>query len=105
MEYCQNENKIFTFISLDSNNWESRIQKTNFSHFIYLSSLHVLSSDETSELFRLIKNRKCIVSTTKDIKTHYTVVKLDSEVELYDGSYIMSIEEYIQFIIRNFNIK
>ncbi len=105
MEYCQKKNRIFSFIALGSKDWKLKIGETSLSHFIYLSNLQLLSIYDTNELFRLLKHRKFIISTTKDIKTHYKVVKLNSEMQGYDGSYIMSVEEYIQFIIKNFQYK
>lgn len=105
IEYCQNNNNIFMFISLNSKDWREEIKNTNSSHYIYLSNLQLLSRYEVKELFTLLKNKKFIISTTQAIKTHYEVLKIDSDMQLYDGSYIISIEEYIQFIIKNFQYK
>lgn len=105
MEYCQNEKEIFTFISLSSKNWKTKIKNAGFSHLIYISNLQLLKEYDVVELFRLLKDRKFIISTTKHVKTHYRVIKLNTDMQFYDGSYIMSIEEYIQFIIKNFQYK
>jgi DNA-binding NtrC family response regulator len=105
MEYCQRENKIFSFISLSSYNWELKIRKTPNSHLIYISNFHMLNEKEVFKLFKILKNRIFILSTTKDIKTSYKTIKVDADMQLYDGSYILSIEEYIQYIIKNFQYK
>lgn len=105
IEYCQKKNEIFTFISLSSNNWKRKIKNADFSHLIYISNLQLLREYDVVELFRLLKNRKFIISTTQQIKTHYRVIELNTNMQFYDGSYIMSIEEYIQFIIKSFQYK
>lgn len=105
MEYCQNKNKIFSFISLSSPDWKLKITDAGFSHFIYISNLQLLNKNDIDILFKLLKNRKFIISTTETIETDHKVIKIDSDMQLYDGSYIMSIEKYIQFIIKNFQYK
>lgn len=105
MEHCQMENKIFSFISLSSENWKLKIKNTAHSHLLYISNLHLLNQNEIDELFRMLKNRIFIISTTEHIKTSYKTIKVDADMQLYDGSYIMSVEEYIQYIIKNFQYK
>jgi DNA-binding response OmpR family regulator len=105
MEHCQRENKIFSFISLSSNSWKTKITNSSKSHLLYISNLHLLQDHEIDELFKLLKNRLFILSTTKEIKSHYKTIKVDTDMDFYDGSYIMSVEEYIQYIIKNFQYK
>ena len=105
MEHCQMENKIFSFISLSSENWKLKIKNTAHSHLLYISNLHLLNDNEIDELFKMLKNRIFIISTTQHIKTSYKTIRVDADMQLYDGSYIMSVEEYIQYIIKNFQYK
>lgn len=105
MEYCQRKNKIFSFISLSSHNWKYKIRNTSYSNLLYISNLHLLDEDEMNHLFKLLKNRMFIISTTKYINTSYRMIKVNADMQFYDGSYIISIEEYIQYIIKNFQDK
>jgi len=105
MEHCQRENKIFSFISLSLDNWKSKIRNTAQSHLLYISNLHLLKEEEIDILFKILKNRIFIISTTKHIKSSYKTIKVNADLQLYDGSYIMSIEKYIQYIIKNFQYK
>lgn len=105
MEHCQRENKIFSFISLSSLNWKLEIRNTTHSHLLYISNLHLLNENDIDELFKILKNRIFIISTTKYIKTSYKTIKINANIQPYDGSYIISIEEYIQYIIKNFQYK
>ncbi len=105
MEYGQNKNQIFSFISLTAKDWKSKIRETNFSDFIYISNAQILSNYDRAELLHMIQNKKFIISTTKPIKTKYKVLELNSDEDLYDANNIMSIEKYIQFIIKNFQYK
>ncbi len=105
MEYGQNKNQIFSFISLTAKDWKSKIRETNFSDFIYISNAQILSNYDRAELLHMIQNKKFIISTTKPIKTKYKVLELNSDEDLYDANNIMSIEKYIQFIIKNFQHK
>lgn len=105
MEYSQNKNQIFSFISLTSKDWKSKIRESNFSDFIYISNAQTLNNYDRAELLQLIQNKKFIISTTKPIQTKYKVLELNSDEDLYDANNIMSIEKYIQFIIKNFQYK
>jgi len=105
IQYCQKENKIFSFISLSSPHWKSKIKDAGSSNCIYISNLQLLDEKDIEILFKLLKNKKFIISTTESINTQYKVIKIDSDMQLYDGSYIMSVEEYIQYVIKNFQYK
>jgi len=105
MEYSKNKNQTFSFVSLTSKDWKSKIKETNFSDFIYITNAQILSNYDRAELLHMIQNKKFIISTTKPIKTKYKVFELNSDEDLYDANNIMSIEKYIQFIIKNFQYK
>lgn len=105
MEHCQRENKMFSFISLSSPKWKYKIKNTSHSHLLYISNLHLLNKQKVDELFKILKNRIFIISTTKYVHSSYKTIKVDADMQFYDGSYIMSVEEYIQYIIKNFQYK
>lgn len=105
MEYSQSRNQIFSFISLTSKDWKSKIRESNLSDFIYISNAQTLTNHDRDELLSMVENKNFIISTTKPIKSKYKVLELNSDEDLYDANNIMSIEKYIQFIIKSFQHK
>ncbi len=105
LEYTQKNKRVCSFISISSSDWKSKIIQSKLSDFLYISNLQLLNQYSRNILLNMLKNRKFIISTTLPIKTIYPMVELNSDIPLYESSTIMSIEEYIQFIIKTFQYK
>jgi len=101
-EYAKNKNRVLVFVPLAMRNWKDKIENSNPKHILYISELQTLKKAERDQLFRLIENREFIVSTTTDIETPFTTVEINTDNKLYDQNEILTIDEYVKFIVNSF---
>ncbi|HIM94563.1 MAG TPA: response regulator transcription factor [Campylobacterales bacterium] len=101
-EYAKNKNRVLVFVPLAMRNWKDKIENSNPKHILYISELQTLKKAERDLLFRLIENREFIVSTTTDIETPFTTVEINTDNKLYDQNEILTIDEYVKFIVNSF---
>ncbi len=98
-EYSQQYKKLFTFVPIIGNKWQKKIRETDDSDLLYIKNVRYLSKKEKVELLSLLQGKKFILSTILPLESDYKTIKLTIDVHDYDGSEIMNIERYIQFII------
>jgi len=101
-EYAKNKNRVLVFVPLAMRNWKDKIENSNPKHILYISELQTLKKAERDLLFRLIENREFIVSTTTNIETPFTTVEINTDNKLYDQNEILTIDEYVKFIVNSF---
>ena len=102
-EYAKNKNRVLVFVPLAMRNWKDKIENSNPKHILYISELQTLKKAERDLLFRLIENREFIVSTTTNIETPFTTVEINTDNKLYDQNEILTIDEYVKFIVNSFH--
>jgi DNA-binding NtrC family response regulator len=82
----------------------NEIRKDN--NLIYLLNFNTLKTSVISKLFDIISNKKVIVELKSGSSfEHPNLITLKSEKNEMSDDYIMSIEEYIKFIIKKYETK
>ncbi len=105
-DYCSKTNQPFIFISLTSSNAIEQILKADKDEIIYLSELQKLKKSEKTKLFEVVKDRLAFISTTdltEDVPFYYIEVSSNSKMLNHDE--ILSIDDYVKYIILNFQNK
>ena len=100
--YAKQKDRVLSFIPLDSKDWKSKIEKANLKHLLYISDLQTLKKTEREQLFDILQGRDFIVSTTSDIETPYKSIEINTDNKLYDQNEILTIDDYVKFIVNNF---
>jgi DNA-binding NtrC family response regulator len=100
--YAQNTDRVLVFVPLGAKNWRDKIEKSNPKHILYISELQTLKKAERDQLFELISRREFIISTTTDIETTYPKVEINTDNKLYDQNEILTIDDYVKFIVNSF---
>jgi len=100
--YAQKKDRVLVFVPLALKNWKEKIEKSNPRHILYISELQTLKKSEREQLFALIENREFIISTTTDIETPYPKLEINTDNKLYDQNEILTIDDYVKFIVNNF---
>jgi len=105
-DYCASIEKSFTFISLTSSNANEQILKANKDEIIYLTELQKLKKSEKAKLFEIIKERLVFISTT-DLTENipFFQIELTSNNKMLNNDEILSIDDYVKYIILNFQNK
>ena len=100
--YAKQQDRVLIFVPLNSKDWKSRIEKSNPKHILYVSDLQLLKKSEREQLFTLLENRQFILSTTSDIETPFGQIEINTDNKLYDQNEILTIDDYVKFIVNNF---
>jgi len=75
-------------------------------NLIYLTNFDSLKSSAMDKLFNIISNKKSIIELKNDSSFEYpNTIVLESEKKEIDNNSILSIEEYIKYIIKNYEDK
>ena len=101
-EYAKNNNRVLVFIPLAMKNWKDKIENSNPKHILYISELQTLKKAERDQLFKLIADREFIISTTTNIETPFITVEINTDNKLYDQNEILTIDDYVKFIVNSF---
>ncbi len=105
-DYCSNIGKPFIFISLTSSNATEQILKTNKDEIIYLTELQKLKKSEKAKLFEIVKDRLIFMSTTDLTESApFFYIELNSDNKMLNHDEILSIDDYVKYIILNFQNK
>jgi len=105
-DYCASIEKSFIFISLTSSNAIEQILKANKDDIIYLTELQKLKKSEKAKLFEIVKERLVFISTT-DLTENipFFQIELNSNNKMLNHDEILSIDDYVKYIILNFQNK
>jgi len=101
-EYAKLKDRVLIFVPLSSKEWKNKIENANRKHILYVSDLQTLKKAEREQLFTLIEGRDFIVSTTSEIETPYNSIEINTDNKLYDQNEILTIDDYVKFIVNNF---
>jgi len=101
-EYAKIKDRVLVFVPLSSKDWKSKIEKANVKHLLYISDLQTLKKAEREQLFDILEGRDFIISTTSDIETPYKTIEINTDNKLYDQNEILTIDDYVKFIVNNF---
>jgi DNA-binding response OmpR family regulator len=101
-EYAKANNRVLVFVPLAMKNWKEKIENSNPKHLLYISELQTLKKAERDQLFKLLEHREFIISTTTNIETPFTTVEINTDNKLYDQNEILTIDDYVKFIVNSF---
>jgi len=101
-DYAKANDYTLVYISLSNPNWQKSIEKSNTSYLLYLSDIEILKKVEKNQLFKTLEGYNFIISTTSSVDTPYDSVSIISESKLYDQNEILTIDDYVKFIVNNF---
>ncbi len=96
-------NVILTFIDLQEENWQKEVTALATNKIAYISRVDKLKKDERERLFELLKGKTFLLSSLdSSVETPYETITLNSNNKLYDQNNILTINEYVQYIIKKF---
>ncbi|MEA3522904.1 MAG: response regulator [Campylobacterota bacterium] len=105
-KYAENEEKPLHFISLTSTKAFHEITTLSESAIIYISDFQALKKSDHPSFFNLISNRKVIVSSTeKIVDIDFKVLEMKSHNQLFEYGDILPIEDYVKYIVLNYQHK
>ena len=105
--FAKEYNESFSFISLDDSDALQQLKKIHDSELVYLIDYQNIKKGEKTKILSLIKNRRVILSTT-DIHEEFEdleVLEIKSDDSVFEKGDILSIENYVKYIITKYQTK
>ena len=103
--HAQQNNMLLTFIPLSDKNWKEKIEKSSSSAVLYITEIHELKKTDRELLLELLKAYNFILSTTSNIESEFKTITLNTDSKLYDQNEILTIDDYVKFIVNSFQYK
>lgn len=101
--YAQHKNKTLQFVSLSSSKALQDIISLPIHSILYLTDFQNFKKSDHKTLFELLEKRQCIISSTDYIDhVPFRMIEVKSENHLFDQGEILPIEEYVKYIMLNF---
>jgi len=91
------------FISLGASDWKKKAKSYESHCIAYIVHLDKLDATKRQDLFTIVQDKQFIISYIgKEIQTPFATIKLDTKTRLLDYTEILTIDEYIQQVIKDF---
>jgi hypothetical protein len=104
-EYAIQTNTLLTFIPLSDKNWKKKIQNSSPSSLLYITEIHQLKKTDKEALLEMLKEYNFILSSTTNIESDFETITLNTDSKLYDQNEILTIDDYVKFIVNSFQYK
>ncbi len=104
-EYSKTIKTSPVFIALDCANALEEIEKYDDKTLLYLVNLQKLKRTEKAKILSSLEGKNIILCTTdinEQIDMDITTITLDNYNKIYDNGDILSIDEYVKYIIQSF---
>ena len=104
-EYANTNNKLLTFLPLGDKNWKEKLQNNTGRSLIYVTEIHILKKADREFLMESLKQHDFILCSTSDLESDFDTITLNTDSKLYDQNEILTIDDYVKFIVNSFQYK
>ena len=104
-EYAQMNNKLLTFIPLGEKSWREKMANCSTDSLLYITEIHTLKKTDREQLLTLLESRDFILCSTTELETDFPTMTLNTDSKLYDQNEILTIDDYVKFIVNSFQYK
>ena len=104
-EYARDEDKLLTFVPLSDKTWKSKITNSPSNSILYVTEIHTLKKAEKEQLLELLKSYEFIMCSTGELECDFETITLNTDSKLYDQNEILTIDDYVKFIVNSFQYK
>jgi len=106
MDLNRSGRNVLVYISLAQEDWRERIESLDDTVIGYINHLEKLKKGDREILFEMLSDKRFVMCDTTDgIETPFETITLSSSSRLYDQNEILTIDEYVQYIVRTFQYK
>jgi len=104
-EYATKTGTLLSFIPLGDDDWKEKILKSSPSSLLYITEIHELKKAERENLLSLIKDYQFVLCCTSPLECDFEIITLNTDSKLYDQNEILTIDDYVKFIVNSFQYK
>jgi hypothetical protein len=104
-EYAQNEGKLLCFVPLTEKAWKEKISNSPSSAILYITEINTLKKADREFLLEELKSYEFIMCSTEELECEFDTITLNTDSKLYDQNEILTIDDYVKFIVNSFQYK
>jgi len=105
-EYAKKQDLAIHFISLNDTKALNSIDTLPQNAIAYIIDYQALKKSDKQLFCTLIAGKKAIVSSSDKIENvEYPIIEIETEQNIFDKSEILPIEDYVKFIVLNYQDK
>ena len=105
-EYASNKNLPIHFLTLSDPKAMNEISSIPQNCIIYVIDYQVLKKGDKKAFCELMSDKKAIIASSDKIEdVEYPVLEIKSESNVFDRGEILPIEDYVKFIVLNYQSK
>jgi DNA-binding NtrC family response regulator len=103
LDIANRHKRQLKFINLQKDGWRSKVRALEEKEIGYISRVDKLKKEERDRLFELLEGKQFIISSLDaSIETPYEKITLNANNKMYDQGNILTINEYVQYIIKKY---
>ena len=104
-EYANKKDRLLTFLPLGDKTWKDKLEKSSSHALVYITEIHTLKKADKEFLLDKLKSLDFILCTTSELETEFETLTLNTDSKLYDQNEILTIDDYVKFIVNSFQYK
>ncbi len=103
LEIAKKYKTTLKFIDLQQDNWRSKVKSIGEAQVAYISRVDKIKKEDREKLYDYLKGKSFILSSLDaSVETPYENIILNSNNKMYDQNNILTINEYVQYIVKKF---
>jgi response regulator of citrate/malate metabolism len=104
-EHAKQSGTLLTFIPLSDKTWKEKIEKSSPSSLLYITEVHELKKTDKASLLEILPDYEFILCSTCELESDFQTITLNTDSKLYDQNEILTIDDYVKFIVNSFQYK
>ncbi|MEA1917372.1 MAG: response regulator [Campylobacterota bacterium] len=105
-KYATKHNRSIHFISLSNPNALSKLNTLPNNEIIYLCDFNTIKKIDRKIVYNAIRDKEAIISTNEVMElSEFESIEIKSEAHIFDRNDILPIEDYVKYIILNYQQK
>jgi len=106
LEISQEQALPLVYISLESSDWLAKLQKLSLQTVGYITHLEKLKKGEIETVYDALEGKEFILTTTAELsEAPFDILPVTTKNKLYDQNEILTIDEYVQNVVKSFQYK
>ena len=106
IDLSKSRKSSLAFVSLEEDGWQTKVSEIKKNTIGYITHLEKLKKSDREDLYTRIKEKLFILTCTNDsIESPFQTITVSSGSKLYDQNDVLTIDEYVQYIVKNFQYK
>ena len=104
-EYADRKKQLMLFLPLSDSSWKEKLLSSTPRTLLYITEIHTLKKSDREYLLDKLKDYNFILCATSELESDFKTITLNTDSKLYDQNEILTIDDYVKFIVNSFQYK